>query len=103
MQGNSLTPFFSGQKVKKWKDKLYYHYYENTVHHVEKHFGIRTKQYKLIYFYDIKEWELYDLSKDPNEVKNLYHDPRYKKTSDKLKLELKELIKKYKDTTAVIF
>nr|WP_199162644.1 sulfatase [Elizabethkingia sp. ASV34] len=103
MQGNSLTPFFSGQKVKKWKDKLYYHYYENTVHHVEKHLGIRTKQYKLIYFYDIKDWELYDLSKDPNEVKNLYHDPRYKKASDKLKLELKELIKKYKDTTAVEF
>lgn len=103
MQGNSLTPFFSGQKVKKWKDKLYYHYYENTVHHVEKHLGIRTKQYKLIYFYDIKDWELYDLSKDPNEVKNLYHDPSYKKTSDKLKLELKELIRKYKDTTAVEF
>ncbi|OPC40961.1 sulfatase family protein [Elizabethkingia anophelis] len=103
MQGNSLTPFFSGQKVKKWKDKLYYHYYENTVHHVEKHLGIRTKQYKLIYFYDIKDWELYDLSKDPNEVKNLYHDPSYKKTSDKLKLELKELIRKYKDTTAVNF
>ena len=103
MQGNSLMPFFTGRKVNNWRDKLYYHYYENTVHHVEKHFGIRTTRYKLIYFYDIRDWELYDLKKDPHEVKNLYHNPRYKKTADQLKQQLKGLISQYKDTTAVDF
>ncbi|MCL1671534.1 sulfatase family protein [Elizabethkingia ursingii] len=103
MQGNSLIPFFLGHKVTAWRDKIYYHYYENTMHHVEKHLGIRTNKYKLIYFYDINDWELYDLKNDPDEIKNLYHKSSYKKLSDQLKVDLRGLIRKYKDTTSVNF
>jgi hypothetical protein len=70
------------------------------VHSVKRHYGVRTKRYKLIRFYhDIDEWELYDLEKDPDEVKNVYSDPAYADVVGELTAELKRLRKKYKDTT----
>lgn len=99
MQGMPLNGLFAGQVKAKWRDKLYYHFYENKgSHSVQKHIGIRTDRYKLIYFYDIRQWELYDLQKDPNEMKNLYHNGEYKKLSEDLKNQLKELIRSYDDT-----
>ncbi|MFH1882814.1 MAG: sulfatase/phosphatase domain-containing protein, partial [Planctomycetota bacterium] len=76
-------------------------YYEYpAVHSVKRHYGVRTKRYKLIHFYhDIDEWELYDLKKDPKEMKNIYNEPAYAGIVKKLRAELKRLRKKYKDTT----
>ena len=57
MQGMSLLPLFSN-KNSNWRDALYYHYYEYPgIHMVKRHFGVRTKRYKLIHFYyDVDEW-----------------------------------------------
>jgi len=45
---------------------------------VKRHYGVATQRYKLMHFYyDIDEWELYDLEKDPSELHNLYGDPAY--------------------------
>ncbi|NMH86856.1 sulfatase [Flavivirga sp. Y03] len=100
MQGESLVPLLKGEN-NKWKRKaVYYHYYDfPAAHMVKRHYGIVTKQYKLAHFYyDIDEWELYDRKKDPNETKNVYHDPAYASIVSKLKKELKELRIKYKDS-----
>ena len=60
---------------------------------------MRTDRYKLIHFYhDIDEWELYDLKKDPREMKNVFNDPAYADKVTQLKAELQRLRKKYKDT-----
>jgi arylsulfatase A-like enzyme len=77
---------------------LYYHFYENQEHKVSKHIGVRTDRYKLIYFYENKEWELYDLKKDEKEMKNVYDDPAYKKVVKTMKEKLEQLKKEYKDT-----
>jgi hypothetical protein len=46
----------------------------------------------LIHFYnDIDEWELYDLQKDPDEVKNVYGDPAYAEVRKDLTKRLKSL------------
>ncbi len=104
MQGKSLLQFFSDKKPGNWRKKIYYHYYQDGVwHYVKKHLGIRDDRYKLIYFYDIDDWELYDLVKDPEEVENLYHLDEYSHLTDSLKGELKGLIELYKDDTAVSF
>jgi arylsulfatase A-like enzyme len=58
---------------------------------------VRTDRYKLIYFYENNEWELYDLEKDRSEMQNLYNDPAYSKIQDKLKETLKSLKQQYKD------
>lgn len=100
MQGVSLKPLLEGRSAKNWSKSIYYHYYENPgIHFAERHFGVKTDRYKLIYFYDIKQWELYDLKTDPDEVQNLYNDKKYAGTVKTLKKELNRLIAKYKDNT----
>lgn len=53
LPGRSLTPLFKvGDKVKGWRNSIYYHYYDYpTYHMVRKHDGVRTDRYKLIHFY----------------------------------------------------
>lgn len=53
LPGRSLTPLFkAGDKVKGWRNSIYYHYYDYpTYHMVRKHDGVRTDRYKLIHFY----------------------------------------------------
>ena len=81
------------------RDAVYYHYYEYPKwHKVQPHYGIRTNRFKLIHFYySMDEWELYDLDKDPNEMNNLYNNPKYIKLIKQLKKKLKALQLEYKD------
>ena len=89
-----------------WRKSVYYHYYEfPQPHHVHPHNGVRTDRYKLIHFYTIDAWELFDLEKDPHELKSVYDDPAYAPIVADLKKELKRLMEQYKDdgTTVVKF
>ena len=66
---------------------------------VKRHYGMSTERYKLIhYYYDIDEWELYDIKTDPQEMKNVYNDPAYASVKDDLHKRLKKLMVKYKDS-----
>lgn len=97
MQGVSLVPLLKGLKPKKWRDALYYHYYEYPAEHaVKRHYGIRTDRYKLIHFYnDIDTWELYDLLNDPHEMNNLIDDPAYDSVERDLRKRLDRLRTEY--------
>lgn len=100
MQGRSLVPLLKGEKPADWRKSFYYHYYEFPgPHSVAKHYGVRTERHKLIYFYDLGEWELYDLAKDSDELENVYADPAYAGVVKELKAELKRLRERYKDDT----
>ena len=101
MQGESFRSITRGKTPVDWRTSMYYHYYEypHGWHKVKRHYGIRTQRYKLIHFYyDIDQWELYDLEKDPFEVNNLHDDPAYADIVKALKTELKKLQQKYGDT-----
>ncbi|WP_018630316.1 sulfatase family protein [Niabella aurantiaca] len=104
MQGLSFLPLLKKQAYTPRK-AMYYHYYENGEHSVSPHFGIKTKRYKLIRFYKkVAAWELFDLQKDPHELKNIYDDPASVKIVADLKSQLAALIDQYKDAEArVIF
>ncbi len=101
MQGRSIRRVLRRRTPRGWRTSMYYHYYEYpAVHSVKRHYGVRTQRYKLIHFYhDIDEWELYDLRKDPREMKNVYDDAAYAEVVKELKVELKRLRAKLKDTT----
>jgi arylsulfatase A-like enzyme len=101
MQGRSMVPVLKGKTPSNWRKEHYYHYYEfPAVHSVKRHYGISTDRYKLIHFYnDIDEWELFDLKKDPNEMKNVYNDPSYIEVKADLHKRLDNLRAKYKDDT----
>lgn len=98
MQGVSLKPLLTGKKSNV-RDALYYHYYEFPMPHaVKRHYGVRDGRYKLIHFYhDIDEWELYDLKKDPNELKNLINDSNYTKVKKQMMKKLNALQTQYDD------
>ncbi len=84
MQGTSFRQLLEGS-TQDFKEAIYYHYYDYPAFHmVKKQYGVRTKRYKLIHFYDdIDTWEFYDLEQDPQELYNAIDDPKY---SDQVKL-----------------
>jgi arylsulfatase A-like enzyme len=100
MQGISLIPLLTGKKTSLDRHNLYYHYYEfSSDHTVIPHLGIRGGRYKLIYFYTVNEWELYDLKTDPGEQHNLIHSPSpyIEKTIWGMKSQLEKLRDLYDD------
>ncbi|MBW3469465.1 sulfatase family protein [Arthrospiribacter ruber] len=103
MQGESLIPLLTGQSDQWTRDAVYYHYYEYpSIHMVMRHYAIVTKEYKLIHFYfDVDEWELYDRKNDPHELKNVYNDPEYADIKNKLHEDLKDMRKKYGDSSQI--
>ena len=106
MQGRSLLPLLRGEQVADWRTSMYYHYYEfGPPHWAAPHYGIRTQQYKLIDYYGLNEWELFDLEKDPDEMDSLFGDlgaapkPQYKEVANQLVDQLRQLRDQYRDTT----
>ena len=99
MQGESFRDLVAG-KTNEWRDAVYYTYYEYpSVHAVKRHYGVATDRYKLMHFYyDIDEWEMYDLQTDPQEMKNIYNDPAYADVQKMLHERLAELRTKYGDS-----
>jgi len=99
MQGHSFRPLLRGEKPADWRTAMYYHYYEYPgPHKARPHYGVRNDRYKLICFYTINEWELFDLQKDPRELKNVYADPAYADTVKQMHAELERQRKELKDS-----
>ncbi len=105
IQGRSFLPLLDKNATANtpWRDAAYYHYYEYPQpHHVSPHFGVRTKRYKLARFYNgVNSWELFDLEKDPHELKNVYAEKSSAAIVKSLKQQLKTLIVQYKDEEAL--
>jgi arylsulfatase A-like enzyme len=101
MQGLSFRKLVDGE-ISEWRDAIYYTYYEYpSIHMVKRHYGVRTDRYKLIHFYyDIDEWELYDLHEDPHEMQNVYNDPEYADVQKMMHQRLDEMRQKYGDSDA---
>ena len=115
MQGRSFRPNLRGNTPDDWRTAMYYRYWmhNDPDHHVPANYGIRTADYKLIYYYgkplgmtgafppDSKpDWEFFDLRKDKREMVNRYHDPAYQKTIANLKAEMFRLQEKFGDKPA---
>ncbi|MFL9844555.1 sulfatase family protein [Flavobacterium rhizosphaerae] len=101
MQGKSFKPLLDKtMKDDDFRNAVYYHYYDFPAFHmVKRHYGVRTKRYKLMHFYDdIDSWEMYDLKEDPEEQHNIYSDPKYAALQKQLHKTLDSLQTVYKVT-----
>ncbi len=99
------------QNAPEIRTSLYYRYWMHLAHHyVWSHYGVRTKDHKLIYYYgealgtngSIDEskapyWELYDLNSDLCEMNNVYDNPLYAEVQQELKEELRRLKEEAQD------
>jgi arylsulfatase A-like enzyme len=94
MQGRSLVPVLKGQTPEDWRKSFYYHYYEFPgPHAVARHYGVVTERFKLVHFYEpaVSYWELFDLEKDPLELRSVYDQAEYATTQQELAAELTRL------------
>ena len=119
MQGSSFREVLeTGKEPEGWQQETYYRYWMHMAHKHNNpaHFGIRTKDYKLIFYYgvDYKQrsgdaqewadnpasmsdfqtppaWEFYDLREDPKEMDNRYGQAEYADIIENLKKRLKKL------------
>ncbi len=111
MQGCSFRPLMNGKIIEDWRTSMYYRYWMHLAHHhVYAHYGLRTHDHKLIYYYadglgtpgsadDPKppEWELFDLKKDPHEINSVYDNPDYSEIQAQLTSELYQLQAQFGD------
>ena len=61
-----------------------------------RHYGVTDGHYKLINFYENKDWEMFDLTADPNELQSIYGRKEYVGVQSRLEKELARLRKHYK-------
>lgn len=129
MQGKSFkTILETGVEPEEWQQATYYRYWMHLAHKHQNpaHFGIRTKNHKLIFYYgkywvDTDDpnavwnknswgndftthtpasWEFYDLKKDPKEMNNSYKDPAYAQVIADLKTQLVQMREDLNETDA---
>src|SRR5690606_30080766 len=75
----SFYPLAKGEQIKTWRsDLLYEYYWEFNFPSTPTTFALRTDRYKFIMYHGIWDTEeLYDLKKDPQEMRNLINEPGY--------------------------
>lgn len=103
MQGRSLAPLLRGESPADWRTSVYYRYYHDPGHHnTRAHLGVRTATHKLIYYWKQDAYELFDLTADPTEQRNLLfgdsaNEPRIAEKFAELKAEIARLQREFKD------
>jgi len=92
MQGRSMKPLLEG-KTKGWRENFLYEYWVD-LNTIPRMVGIRTESAKYVKYPDIQDLdELYDLRKDPGELKNLAADKEWSAVKKKLQAELEKLMR----------
>ncbi len=117
VQGKSLKPLMQGTKT-SWREDFLYHYHleidlskmtdkerqdfdkqwsrlgmDPAPLLVPENMAVRSKEWKYITYPGTSETdELYNVLKDPHEMKNLISDPKYADVAGKMKARLAELV-----------
>jgi len=96
MQGKSFLPAMRSGTDGKGSDAIYYFYSGEQTHAVAAHDGIRTATHKLMFFPKTKEWNLFDLEKDPDEMKSVHGDPAHAQVLADMKKRYADVRKAYR-------
>ncbi|MBL8208010.1 MAG: sulfatase [Blastocatellia bacterium] len=91
MQGRSLVPLLAGKRT-AWRNSFLIEYYTDKVFPRVLQMGykaVRNARWKYIHYLELNEMdELYDLKRDPYEMRNLIADPSAAKALAAMKREL---------------
>ncbi len=104
MQGKSLVPLLKseGKAPTDWRNSVYYRYSGERTHSVAAHDGVRTADHKIFWVPKTEEYQLFDMKKDPQEMKSVHQDPAYATVLTDMKAELQNARDQYKVHSAVI-
>lgn len=92
VQGESLGPMLHDRLPIEWRQVMYYRYYEFPgTHSVPQHWGVRSHTHKLIWYPELKAWEMFDVEHDPHELNNVIADPEQQGYRRHLEGELQRL------------
>ena len=98
MQGASFVPLLRGRTPAGWRDAIYYQYFAYPDWHmVRRQYGVRDARYKLVRYYEVDRWELFDLARDPYEMHSVYDDPVYSDVVARMKQKLTALRAQYRE------
>ncbi|MBC2593899.1 sulfatase [Ruficoccus amylovorans] len=100
MQGQSLRELVEGEAPDDWREDWFYDYaFEMYPGDIPKSIGVRTDRYKLVrYISPRPQYEqLFDLQRDPLELKNRIDDPEYANIRHDLSKRLSEYRKSLPD------
>ncbi len=100
LHGRSFLPILRGETPADWRTSVYYRYFDPG-HGVAAHYGVRTARHTLAYYPNTDEWELFDLAKDPTQVRNIVAEPPAAATVADLKAELARLRAHYRDDGSI--
>jgi N-acetylglucosamine-6-sulfatase len=93
MRGLSMVPLLRGKKVKWREDFLAEYFFEQQFPRVPAWKAVRNRGWKLIRYENKPEWtEMYRLSDDPFEMKNLANDALSAKQRTKMERRLERLL-----------
>lgn len=103
--GKSFYPLAKGERIKNWRsDLLYEYYWEFNFPSTPTTFALRTERYKFIMYHGIWDTEeLYDLKKDPKEMRNLINEPGYLSVVADLRAKLFDKLEASPHATQVPF
>ena len=89
MDGRSFLPLVTGADI-PWREHfLYVYYWEKNFPQTPTTFAIRSDRYKYITYYGLWDVdEFFDLQGDPDESRNLIHDPDHKKQAKEMERQL---------------
>lgn len=94
MQGRSMVPLLTGADTEWRKSFLAEYFIEREYPNTPSLLAVRTRDAKLVKYPGHEEWtELFDLSKDPYETRNLARDPEHAPMLAKLGAEMERLSK----------
>jgi arylsulfatase A-like enzyme len=97
IQGRSLLPVFKNDGVAPadWRKAIYYFYSGEATHQVAAHDGVRSDRYKLFHLPKTDEWQLFDLEKDPQEMRSVHADPGHADVLAEMKATYHKLRSEY--------
>ena len=93
MDGKSFLELPKNPEMDWRKNFLYVYYWEKNFPQTPTQFALRGDRFKYITYYGLWDAdELYDLTTDPGETKNLLYDPDYKSVAKEMEDELYKLL-----------
>jgi N-acetylglucosamine-6-sulfatase len=89
VDGRSLVPLAEGRTT-RWRDEIYLEGVPQDEEDVPMFFGVRTRRYVYIEFPTERRREAYDLTEDPDQLRNVASDRRYRQALSRLHKRLVE-------------